>query len=75
MENMTEAEKQKIVSQIEGDDFISGIDMVANQDFNPTQDMTMNMASMNMNMNNNMNFGGYIDPNANMQQQQQQMGQ
>jgi len=40
MEDMTEADKQKIVSQIEGDDFISGIDLVDNgtthqYEFNP----------------------------------------
>jgi len=37
MEDMTEADKQKIVSQIEGDDFISGIDLIDNTayEFNP----------------------------------------
>lgn len=72
MENMTEAEKQKIVSQIEGDDFISGLDMGNTNsntfDFNPSQDMSTNMA--NMNINNN---PGYVDPNNMYQQQMGQM--
>jgi len=34
MEDMTEADKQKIVAQIEGDDFISGIDLADNGTIN-----------------------------------------
>lgn len=59
MEDMTEADKQKIVAQIEGDDFISGIDLADNgtindQEFNPIQDaqaMQQQMAGMNVNNN------------------------